>query len=492
VSCDVANWTCDDSKIVTSQSELVKQSGTDINPGSQFIFLWDSSNGGCLLGIAGAHEKQCPAVIPHPFDPNILCSAGADGFLKMWDCESGRVFFSFENSLEFGPHDPNDDGKACGFLDGSFSPDGTELVLADDSGRVIVFDCSQATDVKKQQTPMWMREQYFANDYYDLLYDPNGYCIERGSELPPHLAPTGVRCSHGGVPHADIVTRAFKKLIGPMPINERQARFNRRRVALLKKEALGREVDIPGCAVRCFDAKATIVISGSGPLGLIESTESAPIEAATNASVPQRGSSTQRSRLSSNWRWGDYEDLARNEGAIEDYEDPDDEEYEQTGGRRASLDTTDVDSEEEEDDMSATFEDSPVRSRRRSSRYEEGSDSEFDEFMSTNTTPSGPFAADYETHFYRMASKTPLLREWLQRTESNTGFAGRKCYAPQVGDTVAYIPRAHYEVIKMFPRLSRPWMQWPRGAVWPVVRCVIRNLRYRFPFKDYFTPRQGK
>lgn len=474
----------------------MKQSGTEINPGSQFIFLWDSFNGSCLLGIAGAHEKQCPAVIPHPFDSNILCSAGADGFLKLWDCESGRVIFLFENILEFGPHDPNDNGKPCGFLDGSFSPDGTELVLADDSGRVIVFDCSQAKNVQVQHTPMWMREQYFANDYYDLLYDPNGYCIERGSELPPHLAPTGVRCSHGGVPHADIVTRTFKKLIGPMPLSEVQARFNRRRVAHLHEEALEREFDIPGCVVQRFDPKMTIVITGSGPAALLESMDSVATDAGMTASISRRVSSRQPSRLSSNWRWIGYDDLERSEGPVEDVEDPDDEEYEQTEGRRAFVDTTDADSEADDDDMSVRFEDSPVRSRRSSSRYEDaqsgGSDSEFDEFMSTNRTPTGPLIADYETHFYRMASKTPLLREWLLRTESNTSFAGRKCYAPQVGDTVAYIPRAHYEVIKLFPRLSRPWLQWPRGVTWPVVRCIIRSLRYRFPFKDYIKPRKGK
>jgi WD40 repeat protein len=56
VSCDVAVWTHDDSYIVSSQSVLLKQSGSEIQPGSQYLFLWDSQTGQCLMGFSGAHN----------------------------------------------------------------------------------------------------------------------------------------------------------------------------------------------------------------------------------------------------------------------------------------------------------------------------------------------------------------------------------------------------------------------------------------------------
>lgn len=492
----MASWICDDTKIVTSQSELTKQNGTEIIPGSQFIFLWDSFNGSCLLGIDNAHGKQCPAVIPHPFDPSILCSAGADGIFNVWDCDTGKVSYTFENIVDFGPCDPNDHGKPCGFLDGSFSPDGTELVLTDDTGRVSIFNCSKAKGTDGNEAPIWMREQYFANDYYDLMYDSNGYCIEKGSELPPHLAPTGVRCSHGGIPHPDVVTTSFKQLVGPMPISEEQARFNRQKIGGSRQESVTLRPATPRNFVGSFDPKTTTFVSLTST-GLFETMDSKQSVAQTSTSAPQHESSRSRSptRLSSNWRWSDYDDLMMREGAIVDEDDPDDEEYEQGEGRNASFASTD-DESEPDDETSVAMDDTPVRSRRRTSRYEDArndsSDSEFDEFVSTNKTPSGPYVVDYETHFFRMSSKARLLREWLLRTESNTSFSGRKSYAPQLGDSVVYIPRAHYEVVKMFPRLARPWERWPEGVVWPVVRCSIRSVRYRFPFKEYFRPKQGK
>lgn len=494
VSCDVASWTCDDTKVVTSQSELVKQNGTEICPGSQFIFLWDSFNGSCLLGIDNAHGEQCPAVIPHPFDPSIICSAGADGILNVWDCESGKVAYTFENIVSFGPCDPNDHGKPCGFLDGSFSPDGTELVVTDDSGRVSVFNCSKTKGTSDDEAPVWMREQYFANDYYDLMYDSHGYCIEKGSELPPHLAPTGVRCSHGGTPHPDLVTTSFKKLIGPMPLSEQQARFNRRRLGGFRQEAVTLRPAVQGNYLGLYDPKTTVFFSGSSA-GLFDTVDSKQSGPEPSARAPRREPARSPSRLSSNWRWSDYDDLMMQEGAIADEDDPDDEEYEQVEGRQASFASTDDESDPDEE-TSVALDDNPVRSRRRSNRYEDAqidsSDSEFDEFMSTNKTPSGPYVVDYETYFFRMGSKARLLREWLLRSESNTSYSGRKSYTPQLGDSVVYIPRAHYEVIKLYPRLAQPWQRWPEDVVWPVVRCTIRSVRYRFPFQEYFKPKQGK
>ena len=178
ITCDVAVWTADDSKVVTSQCCPSKSSGVEIIPGSQAILVWDSWTGTCLMGIASAHEMQCPVVVPHPIDSGIICSAGADGIAKVWDLEAGRCVFTHENKVTFGPVTQNNErGKKSGFLDGSFDHDGLTLILTDDNGRISIFDSFNSDE--KNPAPVWMREQYFGNDYYELFYDSNGYCIER-------------------------------------------------------------------------------------------------------------------------------------------------------------------------------------------------------------------------------------------------------------------------------------------------------------------------
>jgi hypothetical protein len=111
------------------------------------------------------------------------------------------------------------------------------------------------------------------------------------------------------------------------------------------------------------------------------------------------------------------------------------------------------------------------------------------EYLSTNNHPTGPFVADYNAHFFKMNSSVSagrVKRDWVHRTESTSSYEGRKKYTPQIGDSVVYIPRAHFETISEFPNLETPWQSWPEGAAWPVVECCVRNIRYRFPFKDFW------
>ena len=173
VCCDVAVWTHDDSYVITSQCVLLKENGTDIQPGSHFICMWDSKSGRCLISISGAHTSQCQVVLPHPMDSSILCTASTDGFVKVWDWSEGKCMFNFQNKVEFGPPDPNNPIKFGGYLDGSFSPDGCVIVLTDDTGQITVLDSISKKDGPQNSGNAlgWMREQYFANDYYELVYD---------------------------------------------------------------------------------------------------------------------------------------------------------------------------------------------------------------------------------------------------------------------------------------------------------------------------------
>ena len=55
----------------------------------------------------------------------------------------------------------------------------------------------------------------------------NGYCIERESEQPSHLAPQGARCDHTGAPYPDQIQDAFFKMCEPGPLCELEVRIER-------------------------------------------------------------------------------------------------------------------------------------------------------------------------------------------------------------------------------------------------------------------------
>jgi WD40 repeat protein len=512
VSCDVAVWTHDDAKVITSQSVLVKQSGSDIQPGSQYVFLWDSRSGQCLLGISGAHTMQCPVVVPHPMDSSLVCTAGADGFARLWDWQSGKCIFSHTNKVEFGPVEQHERGKTAGYLDGTFNADGTTLVLTDDSGRLTIFDGNAKDDeITKRNSTSWMHEQYFANDYYDLVYDRSGYCIEKGSERPPHLAPRGVRCDHSGAPWSDDVNEAFSKIVGPSPLPEQFCRWQRgdirgRALSAWEKayEASETRAVKASRGVREFDPSTTILIKGPGAKDIEDKpSPRRSVEDLRTATVQRSGRNE-----SENWRYLDYDDMIRLQGnQDEDEPDSDDEEFSPTVRNRGPSHHSD-DSENDELDLEELETEAvsqptgnravqntarEQRSRRRAQPRDmqflhPGSEDEMDDqIMSTNNTPSGKFVSDYieKGHFWRMPSSN-VRGMWLKRLESDTSYEGRKIYAPQLGDSVVYIPRAHYETLKTFPSLEPPWQHWPQGTAWPVVRCSVRGVRFRFPYQDYY------
>lgn len=502
VRCDGATWITDDSKIVTSQSESSKQKPTEIVANSQYLFLWDSDSGQCLLGIPGAHTQQCSVLLPHPKLPLVICSAGADGIVKLWDFESGKCVFDHVNKAEFGPLDPKERGNTVAYLDGDFSPDGTSLVLTDESGRVSVFDSRHPLNNKGSSSsnsfPAWMREQYFSNDYYDLFYDTNGYCVEKNSTKPPHLAPRGSRCSHSGLAVSPQINDAFNGLTGPIPLCERACRW--KRLQLIERLGLARRRKgaSRGNLVQQYDPESTVLLH----VGTItdESRTKKQSKPCTQQAARQAATaSPARNRvLSSNYRWSDYSDMPVDDNDDGDRDDGD-EEFQLNDNRRSGArvegEVNDSDSENLDDDMmDEEFEEpdrrSSARQPRRSStgQDQDDSDQEFVEYMSTNNTPSGPFVGDYNNHFFRMPTARQadsLNRLWCRRLESSRSYSGRKSYSPQVGDSVVYIPRAHYETVVQVPLVPPPWQNWPGEVSWPVVKCCIRNVRYRFPFTQY-------
>ncbi len=562
VCCDVATWSHDDSYIVTSQSILVKETGTDIQPGSLFVSMWDSTSGRCLMTISGAHTAQCQVVLPHPMDASILCTASTDGYVKVWDWSQGKCIFTHKNKNVSG--NAENQKKVGGYLDGSFSPDGNVIVLTDDGGQITVLD-SIARDKAAQNSGnelVWMKEQYFANDYYDLAYDRyvtmildisykfgfstnshqplyfflveiyfrNGYCIERGSSRPPHLAPKSARCATNGSAYSDEINEAFYRLSGPSPLPENICTWHREQIRAKrysnKYSILSFHEPSVRVSVREFDLRSTVVIRGVGHIGDGGQNSKLRLPATSafgSSSNPQGGERNGRaaSRLSTNYRYLDYDDLVRREGnPEEDDPDSDDEEFEPVPARRSVNDNDAIEVESDEDDelddlslysennnrrrsrqrnqvSSRNTEERRARAQRRAQRHdadflEIGSDDEMiAQFVSANRTPSGPYLRDYTVngHYWRLKNNSEVnrvQRKWLSREESDSTYFGRNVYTPQLGDSIVYIPRAHFETIKECPSLSPPWQSWPMGAVWPVVRCFVRGIRYRFPYEDYF------
>lgn len=229
----------------------------------------------------------------------------------------------------------------------------------------------------------------------------------------------------------------------------------------------------------------------------------------------------------------DFNDIA-DEDIEEQYEDSDDEEY-RADGRRLSGGREDDDHELSGVDSGGESEgESPVRSsqsrRRRqgqrrstgqrsrqnrhsasesqeqiqptrsssrqtarrtsqSHEYEE-EDEFFEEVLSTHTKPSGEYAQDWLSadHFFKLPRDRDVNRKWLTRTNFQGSHVGTKAYCPQVGDSVVYIPRAHYDTLQRYPTgdNSGPWKSWPTHQPWPVVRCKVLGARYRFPYEMYY------
>ena len=280
-------------------------------------------------------------------------------------------------------------------------------------------------------------------------------------------------------------------------------------------------------SIREFDLLSTVVIRGVGHMGdQIENSKlrQAGASAFGSSSHPQggeRNAPASTRAMSANYRYLDYDDLVRREGNPEEDEpDSDDEEFQPVAARR-HVTNNEVESEDDDlDDLSIYSENNSSRRRRqrdqassretgerriRAQRRAQRNDSDFLEigsddemiaqFVSANRTPTGPYLRDYTLngHYWRLKSTSDVnrvRRKWLHREESDTTYFGRNVYTPQMGDSVVYVPRAHFETIKECPSLSPPWQSWPMGAVWPVVRCFVRGIRFRFPYEDYFRNKQ--
>lgn len=78
-------WNCDDTFIVTSQTNLV-------------IKVWNSSDGQLVHELRG-HNDEIYVLEAHPRDPRILLSASHDGNLMLWNLLTGKLIRKFYNRV---------------------------------------------------------------------------------------------------------------------------------------------------------------------------------------------------------------------------------------------------------------------------------------------------------------------------------------------------------------------------------------------------------
>ena len=101
--------------------------------------------------------------------------------------------------------------------------------------------------------------------------------------------------------------------------------------------------------------------------------------------------------------------------------------------------------------------------------------------------PSGKYCEDWTVseHIFKMprGEGSQVRRKWVSRTSNTRSSFWNKKYCPQVGDSVVYIPRAHFDAMQKFPNKSYvgPWKLWPTNSRWPAVCCKVAHIRYRFP-----------
>jgi hypothetical protein len=525
VHCDMATWTSDDAKIITSQCCVLKANGLDIVPGSHIIHVWDSKTGQCIIGLPSVHDKPCPVLISHPTDPSIMASAGADGCVRIWNLTSGECLFSHRNIHKYGSmEDVADRGKKCGYLDGSFSTDGLNLVLTDDTGRITIIDTLQceeemSTDIcndtidNTNGAPFWMKEQYFANDYYELFYDLNGYCIERGSRQPPHLAPEAARCNHTGSAFDAKHQEALSMLNGPRSICENEVRIHRDEMRLKSFEIrkpggiLAQNVLGTRTLIEAYPCVSSHIIDNNSDTTIMT-------EQATHPSLPRAQVERQRPEsqgLSSRYRWIDYDDVPREDDDIDEVESDYEENHNDEPGRsprrrrgnsrnaarsrrRNNRNSVQSAIERFEEVINNEPSRTSVRQSTRRSNTQQYNDEDSDgsvieEMLSANTTPGGEYIKDYIDlgHLFKIPFGGELKRKWVSRNDCIEGYTGYKTYSPQVGDSVVYIPKAHSDTLKEFPICNNsstgaPWKSWQKNSHWPVVQCKIKNIRYRFPY----------
>ncbi|GMH60820.1 hypothetical protein TrRE_jg13628 [Triparma retinervis] len=476
-------WTCSDARIVTAQStgarkdmERESRAGNDHHKSAdrfnQFVRVWDSRTGDMISSIH-AHTDKVAKIMPHPKVEDVLMTAGFDGYLCVWDVglpPPENPVFEHKNSFRHGMVNnvPGDRYREHGedvmaqYSEGDWSADGRGAVVGDHAGRFTIVDCFEERDVKARQRaakerraregtlasdlastriddvaaydpPKWMKEQYFSTDYNDLSYDHSGYAVDTASGMPPHVAPRGGRTNHlmnveqDGL-EQDIAGR-FGELQGPKTKDEDEAARERMETLRMRRD-VGRHLlneKFRGVKEVGKDVKVKDLEVGKGILTNFESSR------AKSKGIVVDNGDTGFGQRSGQQRGG--------------------------GGGRGGVATE--------------------------RRVYEELDSGDEMFNATLPPKPGEMLIQDDFEYYRdhIGMEEYIDRGWLTRDER---CSSKKFYCPQVGESVVYIPRAHYNFFEGTTNTVHSTPAWEEigkgrgGKSLPVVRCEIVGMEYKF------------
>uniref|UniRef100_A0A7E4V464 Bromo domain-containing protein n=1 Tax=Panagrellus redivivus TaxID=6233 RepID=A0A7E4V464_PANRE len=154
-------WSLDDQYVVASGSD-------------NLLRIWNPRTAklvGCLKG----HEKVVFVLRPHPTNPDLVCSAGYDGFCMIWDLGMQKCIKKIVNLADV-------NNKLHSVYDLAFSPNGLMMAFVDDVGHVTFTGILPNESAKRVP-----KQQFFSSDYMPCEADARGFPRDATTGLAPHL-----------------------------------------------------------------------------------------------------------------------------------------------------------------------------------------------------------------------------------------------------------------------------------------------------------------
>jgi len=160
---------------------IVTWSSTDRHAATAYesglIKVWEPTQG-TFLNDLKKHERTVFVLETHPTNERLLCSAGHDGLLIIWDIIDGRIIKQFVNDQYI------DIPCSIPYSEAKWSPQSDIICTTDLCGQLCFFGLGTHTSYNKTQI-----EQFFHNDLRPVIRDSNDNVLDEQHQLPPDLLP---------------------------------------------------------------------------------------------------------------------------------------------------------------------------------------------------------------------------------------------------------------------------------------------------------------
>jgi len=524
-----AAWTCDDARVITSQSLLPK---VYLNEPEGFwdqrTCVWDAVSGSLLWSLR-AHRRQAGLIRPHPTLPHIVATGGEDGLVVFWDVEAGRQVRVLDMVGSVGYPDVTDGQWTVGCA-------AVDFCVTDSLGRLMLIGTGEGMELRAAFV-----EQFMANETAALVHDHWGNARDANTGQELHWLPRAAIVDAEGEaypvqpPPVPQGQGAFTPVPYRMTADEVRANRETRRAQVKLREAV--LAGLEETARQSEQAKFATMDEAVARARARDVEGDAAVAAAAAAKPwpkkPRSGGAVNGAAAPSaaRRRNGALTLVNLVDGADDDEDDEEDDEDEGRTRRKAARKATRrikaAQSDEDDDDDSAAGAaesprgDGPYEGRHRrnggdddddmslsgssSSASSSGSrnrgagdsddDDDDDSAVSSGEGGGGRVGTRRTARranappvsYAPLAEPAALLRDivpvdasWLLLDKTSAAL-----YVPQAGDSVVYVVRGHQSFLARFPSSSAgsPWAEWDAEA-WPVVRCDVEGVEYVYPDED--------